>query len=1723
MPAPDQGKRRQSLGNTNILNQSILEEVARSQVTPETVGSTSGGIMYQGQAYQAKRSDTWQGIDQLFKSGSRAAVAYKDIQDAFDRRQQEEIVDQIEQYKADDLTDDEIYQAITDQYGSTRAADKLVPDSGDVTDKATGSALRDGNTEWYTEMSNQLGNLSDREMFRRDLERYKSLGPEMSTSDKQQWVADQMRLYPERAKYMWDDINSGLAQVKNDANIGLRKTAVIRELYGTQFDPLFNGTFEEGISWLEQVSEYPEMDDNNEPIPGTGGPFPGLMQGFLHDPRFNLNVYMSERISQEVVAASSGMAIDELEGTGQGVVHIEHLQPQIDQVTQWAVSSLHSLKDKWEAQRSALALTTVNNLSKTGNLSMDYQGQVVDALFGALPDIQGSSSELISVAIETITDSSLINLEGASDTDWENMAGWFPTVEVTVDDDGTEVVTQVTSNPANPQHRAAMSGMYVERQVNLLLERVNNINPELSVEADDQRRRNSGLDRLGFEWDENLEITTTTVDANGNTVENSTRGGWVIPSEGPLVSGIELAQEEIENAILLDAMEDFVTETNHLAALGETGAVAALTEEALGYAPYEDEVSAHIREEYKKAVRDLEETEREAEGDLQIDEATRRVAEAAQRMQVVDEDSILAMIARQRKILAEDVRIRLAEATTDGQRNLIIRSGERADARIEPTVRLMAGQAKLSSTTANQEATARAAAVKRIEDGRVDGRSELIRTTDRVAGNVLAEWPIAMQAHTAGAQSLGRLYENPNASTMRFYERAVSSGSWMIPDGKGGTRRATSADVYQLDDEGNASGILVDDALLWQKWQEMAPGEFYSKLSKPAQDIMLLPWVQDSSNPEDWIAVPRLAENLDRIPAERAENEINFLMDGLVSDGQGWGIPWSDTHQNKLISEITSLRNQALRIIDSAVEDGIEPEEVEQIRPALAVLHAIDARSKQDGYRGVMDNLNESLKTQASTSWTAWLAREYQGHWGNTIHSAFAEINPSDVIGALNTNAAGMLSALIILSESDRADVDPTISRGNQIVGQLPNIAQFAQRHLDTRRHTPEVIDQSGLSRNNYWDNASSAKFLQGSPGRVLAMTLRLVAPLSPDQENTLQLDTHHQNEMYWDPAANNNAGGWKQHTGRGPVKYYVPKDEILVDIMLSDSSFVAPFANKYGQRGMNLWTRMEEAGWNVRSAWEYYAATKLTSLSQVSQLSERIRLSNLVNASPDRTGSHLYIDPENPAPGLSRIFNATPNPAGSIQIPHSAMPRWFESTDVGGKGSGQVNTTTRKWEPNLRSSDYIEAHEPKLTTSGDAAVPGRSGVPNLMHVGFTDNWNVDMHLFYGMEDLRGRGESYPGDQKTLERLSTIGDLSLTEHLSEQERDWLTDVLETGPSWMLQEKPPFYTGDDWMPGMRVRETEDGGLAVTPSSSSYLYAVASAGSVFVPQTSDVTGLYRQGQYSLTNPSQLETTFFSSMTAVFDEDNPSTRSIEGLDERANFRMLARDYTEAVYNIQRYAPDHTSHFARGSKEEVALLRIEKLILERNSAFGKEFGYDPADPTPLTPEQEKALREALRDKALSYFQLPEFSDQGNTNTLTSLAVWSGFNNLLVDNNYGGIRHLAEWHRETIAGEPINFGTLDLNVDFRNVNLNRGSVSIDAQPILVMNLGGRVIKLPIRSQDLAPDQWGITSYGNTKRLFHIDAMSRARQNQQQPSPDPNDNPNLITLTPNEPDSENGE
>jgi len=245
----------------------------------------------------------------------------------------------------------------------------------------------------------------------------------------------------------------------------------------------------------------------------------------------------------------------------------------------------------------------------------------------------------------------------------------------------------------------------------------------------------------------------------------------------------------------------------------------------------------------------------------------------------------------------------------------------------------------------------------------------------------------------------------------------------------------------------------------------------------------------------------------------------------------------------------------------------------------------------------------------------------------------------------------------------------------------------------------------------------------------------------------------------------------------------------------------------------------------------------------------------------------------------------------------------------------------------------------------------------------------------------------------------------------------------------------------------------------------------------------------------------------MTDVISRDDPETEfKHEGENDRARFRVLSRLYTEAVYEAQQYVDEDAWTFPEDSTLEFAVTAVEELILEKNTEWVQEV-LKPTSPI-LSPEQEKLLRK----KAMSYFRLPRFSDQGNFRSLnqegrpvTSIAVWSAFNNLIYDNNFGGIGDFSSWHNNRIADASLDpddptkgqtfarFTDIDLSMDFSSIDASRGNVADDAQPTLILkfpDIAGTV-KLPMTSSDLAPDQWGITSRGRKKSLWHTDEYLR--------------------------------
>jgi len=81
MPAPDSGKRKKVGIESQIQQQNILEDVAQFNVSPEKAPTVTGGHQYQGQAYRANTSNTWQGINAMFQAGTQAVSTGKQLYD----------------------------------------------------------------------------------------------------------------------------------------------------------------------------------------------------------------------------------------------------------------------------------------------------------------------------------------------------------------------------------------------------------------------------------------------------------------------------------------------------------------------------------------------------------------------------------------------------------------------------------------------------------------------------------------------------------------------------------------------------------------------------------------------------------------------------------------------------------------------------------------------------------------------------------------------------------------------------------------------------------------------------------------------------------------------------------------------------------------------------------------------------------------------------------------------------------------------------------------------------------------------------------------------------------------------------------------------------------------------------------------------------------------------------------------------------------------------------------------------------------------------------------------------------------------------------------------------------------------------------------------------------------------------------------------------------------
>ena len=468
MPAPDSGKRKKMGVQSQVQQQSILEEVAQFQVTPQKAPTITGGFQYQGEAYRANISNTWQGVNELFQSGVKSAAQGK------------QIYDHLKAVGAED-----------ERLGIRNELNKMQEDGASQQEQWTWLEKQETkypnlNKAWMGDLRVQTQGKSYAAQASEDILDYNEKALTMSPEKAAQTARDMRNGLPENQQYLLDNLVSSAERNHQTFVQGTAAHAILTDI-GQELDHA-TSDHDRMTEFIHQLgAPYEVMGPDGEP---TGE----MATLFMDEDGHYDNAYQAARAGQQSNPLFGRFVREQIkerlagQNPGMDATHIE-------QVTQSMESTLYKRLDTWRAEEMRLEAAKAERMgthvSETG-LGHDSTGTqsaltTIAQATGAAVDSE-ASREMATKQIDLAWQQTM---KKASRNDWASMAediAWTKEknqVAEAAGDIGSfflgaeggeriqKVIADWELNPDNPNDRMLIAKQYREHHMQLMLERAN--------------------------------------------------------------------------------------------------------------------------------------------------------------------------------------------------------------------------------------------------------------------------------------------------------------------------------------------------------------------------------------------------------------------------------------------------------------------------------------------------------------------------------------------------------------------------------------------------------------------------------------------------------------------------------------------------------------------------------------------------------------------------------------------------------------------------------------------------------------------------------------------------------------------------------------------------------------------------------------------------------------------------------------------------------------------------------------------------------------------------------------------------------------------------------------------------------------------------------------------------------------------------------------------------
>jgi len=1144
MPAPDSSKRKAVGLPSTVPPLQILEEAAQFQISPDKAGQVSGGIQYQGQAFQANVSTQWKDVAALFGAGVSVAQGVQKINQDFDRKQRSDLQAELETMKKDNTKDD---------------TDIMVWAKGLSSDPEVGGNVRSGNAEWLTGFQNEATGRGMAQKYKDDLLEFNQLGPDMSITDRIAWVTKVVSTLPERFKGDWNETLAGLTQQEQQRNLSLRQSAAIRHIYGGPLKGLFSNNPQEQEEWVKNNSRPPtyEMDgdkvktdeDGNPIILEPGGPFPGLDE-MLNDPQFNLEEYVYQHVQEQVHAWATGAP--NVNAEGGALFNVEKFAGQTNALSQWTSESLRSIIKRRKAL-SDIRTQEVATVSGT-NANIDSYTNHVELLYDTASGNNGDATENQNFTFNQLDTTQVSIIEGMTDAQWITY--------------GSE---RKIPAPNSALGRLQSATSLVNEGYNAFIDRGNYWNPELDDAENLALRRNAPVDRLGAEWDDDLEVSYEVVDPDDDTkkITKTTKGGWKM---GDLMSArYTQALMTAQTAAVEDFLGDFGVDVTEKAMNGQWEEVAKLLETVtpLAWNQVWEDVDPEKVELIRAALFEAKTTTDTLyatglAGHETNDLIRQMVVQAGALLGTEEAKNAMdAAIRLQLKDKALES-IKDAEAAGDKNRARALQEAyAAADNQISPQIDLLSGIIRYATTEGDKKQTAESDAMTDYLNGKYSAHNDIywgVPQGEEVRGSVAGRMQAGMSSDLSILQQLnsGAYFPTPDtgmsaeavgnawANSRMIYQNRLESGRpWHSgpdnPDGSNTSPLVTMADIEPVpptqaalaaNPDALPTGIFVQDSIVMSQWRtgQVVPAKVREGLSSPMQDI----WLTDTMRTGNEVhSVARGHQPLADSNPFREGFAMSAALNTLESRTGTGG--FNHAQRSKLMAGTVNRVEEAVILLQNRIEMGIDtPEDVNAIRPAMAVLYAV---AKADST--VSAEITKKVQGRHPNSWTAYGLNHLTDIIATRETLAdMVSMDDSSVVESMQHASVGFLSTMNLLTTHSSGPKDPAMagSPGSRsgVVDIVTSHGAFVTHSYTTARTegmhgniTADLIDGSSTG---YIDNKNDGERIPNLPATRMGTGIAGIwGNLPPDGRGndpyimiTHEADSgYSKGEVVWDPLQN--------------------------------------------------------------------------------------------------------------------------------------------------------------------------------------------------------------------------------------------------------------------------------------------------------------------------------------------------------------------------------------------------------------------------------------------------------------------------------------------------------------------------------------------------------------------------------------------------------------------------